>query len=124
MKVLILAGDVELEAELYDTPTAEKIWDALPISSAVSRWGGEIYFPAGVEAEPEEDAREEQEPGNICYWCAGRAVAIFFGRTPASTSDLPRAIEPVNLIGRISGDPSVLENVEEGERISMLRLSP
>ncbi len=122
MRVLISAGEVEVEAELYPTPTGRKVWEALPIESVAHRWGDEIYFSAGVDAELEEDARAEQEVGNICYWCEGRAVAIFFGRTPASTSHKPVAVEPVNLIGRLTGDAGILRKVKEGERIRMSRL--
>ncbi len=43
-EVVIRAGEVAIRARLLDTPTAERIWAALPIYSAAKTWGGEIYF--------------------------------------------------------------------------------
>ncbi|NOZ59394.1 MAG: hypothetical protein GXO66_07470, partial [Euryarchaeota archaeon] len=71
MKVRLTIGEVELEGELYDTPTARRVYAALPLESEARRWGDEVYFHVPVEAELEEDAKEEQEVGNICFWCAG-----------------------------------------------------
>ncbi len=121
MRVRITIGDIELEGELFDTPTARKVYRSLPLESEVNRWGDEVYFYVPVEAELEEDAREEQEVGNICFWCAGRAIAIFFGPTPVSISGEPRAVEPVNLIGRVTGDVSVLRKAKDGDRVRVER---
>ena len=40
----IAAGAIEVAAELNDTPTADLVWEALPISAPGSTWGDEIYF--------------------------------------------------------------------------------
>ena len=117
MKVRITVGEVELEGELFDTPTARKVYESLPLASRANRWGDEVYFSVPVEAELEEDAKEEQEVGNICFWCAGRAIAIFFGPTPASIAGEPRAIEPVNLIGKVIGDARALKKVKDGDSV-------
>jgi hypothetical protein len=117
VRVRLTIGGVEVEGELYDTPTARRVYAALPLESEARRWGDEVYFYVPVEAELEEDAREEQEVGNICFWCAGRAVAIFFGPTPASVAGEPRAVEPVNLIGRVRGNADALRGVREGDRV-------
>jgi hypothetical protein len=37
-------GDLILDAELLDTPTAKAIAAALPLTSSVLTWGEEIYF--------------------------------------------------------------------------------
>jgi|Deesub1362A_J573_1020465.scaffolds.fasta_scaffold15672_1 hypothetical protein len=121
MKVKIIINGIEIRGELFDTPTAKKVYQSLPLESEVNRWGDEIYFYVPVEAELEEDAREEQEVGNICFWTAGKAIAIFFGSTPVSVSGEPRAIEPVNLIGRITGDVSVLRKTKDGDRVRVER---
>ncbi|HUV89743.1 MAG TPA: cyclophilin-like family protein, partial [Anaerolineae bacterium] len=49
-KILISAGDVSLEAELNDSPTARQIWEALPIVGTAQTWGDEIYFEIPVQA--------------------------------------------------------------------------
>lgn len=46
--ILIVAGEVSMEAELNDGPTAGKILDALPIEGSAQTWGDEIYFSIPV----------------------------------------------------------------------------
>ena len=86
-KIIISAGDVSLPAELDDKPTAQQIWEALPIEGRANVWGDEIYFGIPVKAEQEPDARDEVEVGELGYWPPGSAFCIFFGPTPASTDD-------------------------------------
>ncbi len=54
---------------------------------------------------------------DICYWPPGRALAVFFGRTPASTGPDPVPANEVNLVGRIIGDASVLKKAKGASRI-------
>jgi uncharacterized protein len=87
----------------------------LPIEGRAARWGHEFYFtiPAMI-AERESDAREEMEIGELGYWVEGQAVAIFFGPTPASRADEPRAIAPVNVLGKIEAHAESLDRLEDG----------
>ncbi|MEM2914010.1 MAG: cyclophilin-like fold protein [Candidatus Bathyarchaeia archaeon] len=96
--------------------TAEAIIKALPIESRVNRWGEEVYFSTNVRQE-EEKSQEEVEVGDLGYWPPGKAFCIFFGRTPASTSSKPRAASPVNVFGRVTGDPKVFSKTKSGEKI-------
>jgi hypothetical protein len=113
-KINISVGKVSLAAELLDTPTATRILDALPIEGSANVWGDEIYFdiPLGLEQEP--DARADVAVGDLAYWPAGQAFCIFFGPTPVSTGDLPRAYSPVNVFGRILGDARQLKGISGG----------
>ncbi len=115
--IKITAGQVQLEAQLNDGPTASMIAEALPITGAARRWGEEIYFPIPVQAELEADAREVVEPGELGYWPSGNAFCIFFGPTPASHGDEIRAASAVNIIGNIVGDLSQLSNVPNGAEV-------
>lgn len=116
------AGGVELVADLRDTPTAEALWDALPISSRAARWGEEFYFPApGVLADIEEDARDVLAVGEIGFWVQGAAIAVFFGPTPASRAGEPRAVVPVNVVGRIRSDATALSRLDDGVVFTMDR---
>ena len=56
-RIKITAGSVELKAELLDTPTADAVYESLPIQSQASTWGEEVYFstPVSVVREPDED---------------------------------------------------------------------
>jgi hypothetical protein len=110
-----------LEAALNDGPTARQIWEGLPIEGSANRWGDEIYFAIPVEAPVEEDAREIMAVGELAYWPTGSAFCIFFGRTPVSTDERPRAYSPVNVLGRVTGEVSVLRAVSSGTPIRLTR---
>jgi len=118
-QIKITAGQVQVEAELNDCPTAKAIADALAIRAKAQRWGGEIYFSIPVTAELEEDARQVLQPGDLGYWPTGNAFCIFFGATPASQGDEIRAASAVNIIGRIKGDLSQLWGVPDGADVSI-----
>jgi hypothetical protein len=120
--IKITAGKVSAGAELKDTPTADAIWDALPISGAASIWGDEIYFGIPVKLGLEEEAQEVVELGDLGYWPAGHAFCIFFGRTPASLGDEIRPASAVNVFGKVSGDPKVFKAVRSGETVTIERV--
>jgi hypothetical protein len=120
-KIRITAGEVSVEAALNDSPTATKIWDALPIEARGNTWGDEIYFSIPVDATPEKDARDLVAVGELGYWPPGTAFCIFFGRTPASTDERPRAASPVNIIGKVQGDATAFRAVSSGTRVRLER---
>jgi len=51
-RITITAGPVTMEAELNNSPTAQKIWQALPVTGQASTWGDEVYFEIPVRAGP------------------------------------------------------------------------
>ncbi len=112
------AGGVEATAVLNDSSTADKVWDALPINSEGSTWGDEIYFRVPVEAE-EDDAQEVVSMGDVAFWPPGQALCLFFGPTPASRGDEIRPASPVNVVGRIEGDATVLKQVKSGATVTV-----
>ncbi|MDY6971427.1 MAG: cyclophilin-like fold protein [Thermodesulfobacteriota bacterium] len=118
MRIRIILGQLALDAELYDTPTACKVAGALPIRTSFNTWGDEIYFSIPVEAELDESAREEVEAGDLGYWPTGQAFCIFFGPTPMSTGGKIIPASAVNIVGRIIGDAARLkEAMQENEVI-------
>ncbi|HHS98434.1 MAG TPA: hypothetical protein ENK08_11190 [Chloroflexi bacterium] len=121
MRIRIAADGVSLLAELNQSPTARIIWDALPFEGTANTWGDEVYFEIPVEAELEPDARAEVEVGELGYWPVGRALCIFFGPTPASTDDRPRAYSPVNVVGRVLGDATTARGIRDGMRVRVER---
>ena len=122
-KIVIVAGSLRVEAELNDGPTARQIWAALPIEGSASTWGDEIYFEIPVVAGQEPDARAGVEVGELGYWPVGHAFCIFFGPTPVSTDDRPRAYSPVNILGRVLGDATVFRAVKGGTAVQIERAS-
>jgi len=117
--IVIEAGEISLEAELNDSQTAARIYAALPLEGTANLWGDEIYFEIPLEIEAESEAREEVEAGDLAYWPAGRALCIFFGPTPVSTDSRPRAYSPVNVFGRVVGDPSRLSRVPHRQKLAV-----
>jgi hypothetical protein len=121
-KINISVEKLSIVAEMYDTPTAQKIIEALPLESAVNVWGDEIYFDIPLNLEQEPDARADVEVGDLGYWPAGPAFCVFFGPTPVSTGDQPRAYSPVNVFGRVLGDVKQLKTVSGGATIKVTRV--
>lgn len=119
--IRITAGKVRAEASLNDSVTATKVWEALPIEGRANTWGDEIYFSIPVQAAQEKDAREIVAVGELGYWPPGSAFCVFFGRTPASTDDRPRAASAVNILGRIRGDATAFKAVASGTRVRLER---
>ena len=120
-KISISIGTLVLEAELLDTPTASRILDALPIEGSANVWGDEIYFDIPLSLAPEADARAEVEVGDLAYWPAGPAFCIFFGPTPVSTDERPRAYSPVNIFGRVLGDAGRLKGTPNGAAVKVAK---
>ncbi|MFQ5483990.1 MAG: cyclophilin-like fold protein [Desulfobacterales bacterium] len=121
-QITISVEGLSLSAELNDSETAQKISEALPIEGTVNIWGEEIYFDIPVYADQASDAREEIEVGTLAYWPAGSALCIFFGRTPVSTGEKPRAYSPVNIVGHVSDDVEPLKSVSNGSTIRIAGL--
>ena len=116
-RIRITVGKVALTAELNDSETASAVWEALPIRGEASRWGEEIYFEIPVRVKEAADARQDMEVGELAYWPVGAAFCIFFGRTPASRTEQPRAYSNVNPLGKISGDAKRFGSVRDGETV-------
>jgi uncharacterized protein len=119
--ITITAGGVSASAELFEGPTADAVWEALPLEAAANIWGVEIYFSIPVVADQEPDARADVAVGDLGYWPLGHAFCIFFGRTPASIGDAGRAASAVNVIGRVLGDATVFRRVSSGAPVRLER---
>ncbi len=115
-KIEIIAAEVRAEAELKNTKTAQTIWDALPITGRANTWGDEIYFSIPVNLK-EENAQAVVGLGDLGYWPPGKAFCIFFGLTPSSRGDEIRPASPVNVFGRVLGDPKIFKQVKDGTEV-------
>ena len=110
LRITLSIGGHELPGILNDSETSVALGKRLPLDVKMSRWGEEYYGglddSLGVSMAP--DARTEMAIGALAYWLPGNALCIFFGPTPASEGDEPRAASEANPVGQLSGDMSVL----------------
>jgi len=119
IKIITSYGGIDAEIDEKRNPkTAKAVIKALPINGSASRWGDEIYFEIPVKLE-EENSQQEVEVGDLAFWVEGFCLCIFFGRTPVSTSEKPKAYSRVNVFGKINDKNAVeiLKKVKSGERI-------
>jgi|Deesub1362A_J573_1020465.scaffolds.fasta_scaffold00018_16 hypothetical protein len=125
MKMKITAGNVEKRIKLYEDlapETIKALVSALPVKGYVKRWGDEIYFETPIIVDIEENSKEYVELGDVAYWIPGRAICIFFGKTPISKGDEIRPASGVNVIGKVVGDAKELRSVKEGTQIVIDRV--
>jgi hypothetical protein len=119
--IRINAGRIEANAELTENKTAQAVWDGLPIKAQAETWGDEIYFSIPVHLELD-DGQEVVKAGDLGYWPPGNAFCIFFGTTPVSKKNEIRPASPVNVFGKITGNPRVFGGVKSGTDISITRI--
>lgn len=107
----------EVIADLRESPTTTKLLAALPCKATANTWGDEVYFSLPVAAQLEPDAQQVVDPGSVCFWVDGSALALPFGRTPISKGSECRLVTKCNLLGKIAGDPGTLKSVRDGDEI-------
>jgi uncharacterized protein len=121
MKLRLEFGNLQLILNLLETPTARALFDAAPFEARASTWGEEVYFTTPVSAKLEPDARQIVEPGTVCFWTEGDALALPYGRTPISTDERPKLASRCNILGRLEGNPRDLAKIRAGEKISVTK---
>jgi len=116
MKLRLSSSEANILFELRDTPTARALFEAAPFEARAQTWGDEVYFSTPVSAKLEPDARQVVEPGTVCFWTQGDALALPFGRTPISTDARPKLVNPCNVLGSIA-DFSPLKRIKAGDKV-------
>ena len=119
MKLRIAASGVSLQIILNETATAKAVFGAAPFEARASTWGEEVYFTTPVSAKLEPDAQQIVEPGTVCFWTEGDALALPYGPTPISTDERPKLANRCNVLGRIEGNPRDLARIRSGEKITV-----
>lgn len=123
-RIRISSGNLSFSATLTDNRAARALWKRLPVEAKASTWGHEIYFPVPIELASTKDDQDIVGMGDIAYWPPGSAVCIFFGTTPASRGEEIRAASPVTPLGKVEGDPTLFNAVEDGQLVRLEREKP
>jgi hypothetical protein len=119
-EIVIRAGRVALRARLLDTPTADRIWQQLPIYSSAEPWGESIHFETTVETGREMGARRNVKAGEIAFWVEDDRIIIGYGMTPLSKRGEIRLPSPANVFAIALDDVQALAGVRPGERVAVL----
>jgi len=119
MKLRISAAGASFEVVLDQTPTAKALLGAVPFEARAQNWGEEVYFSTPVSVKLEPDARQVVEPGTVCFWTEGDALALPYGRTPISTDERPKLASRCNVLGKIVGDARLLSRIKSGDPIKV-----
>lgn len=120
-RLLIRVGTIEVDCELFDTPTADALWNAAPFKARANTWGDEVYFSTPVSCKAESNAKTVMELGELAFWLAGDSIAIGWGPTPVSRGDEIRLASPANVWGKALTDVRLLRNARPGAAIEVLR---
>lgn len=118
-RLTVTVDGTPLDAEWTDDApeTRRAVAAALPLSGEATRWGEELYFRTSVDV-PAENARAEVDVGTLAYWPQGNALCLFWGPTPASHGEEPRAASPVNVLARVD-DVGPLSSLSGGASVSV-----
>ncbi len=122
-KITISVGDLNVKAELTDTPCAQAIAKALPLEARPNTWGDEFYFTIPVSMSLDETATTKIAIGDIGFWPPGNALAIFFGPTPISNGPDPVPASEVNVVGKIIGGATALRKAKGAMKIRIEKTS-
>ena len=120
MKNIILkTNNIYLEAELNDNSISNGILERVPITSTVSTWGDEIYFTIPQISTSGLHGTIDVEKGDVAFWPEGNCLCVFFGRTPASTSEKPVPASEVVLVGKIVKGIEDISSIKSGDEIKV-----
>ncbi len=117
----ITIDDIPIRAELFETETADAIYETAPFSSDAQLWGEEVYFHTPLSLPREPDARAVVELGELAFWTEGNSIAIGFGPTPISVGTEIRLASPCNIWGRALDDVKALINAGPGAMVHVTR---
>ena len=120
--VALEIGRVALRVTLQPTPTADRLWMALPLFSVAETWGESIHFALPVECGRERGARINGEIGQVYYWGEDNRLIIPFGPTPISRPGEIRLPRPCNVMALTQDDVLALRVVTPGEKVSLNRV--
>ena len=112
-----------MTANLRSTSTVKQLLAVLPQDAVANTWGEEVYFELPVAVPLESDALQVVEPGTVCFWVEGSALALPFGPTPISHAGESRLVTRCNVLGKVEGDSRELQSIKQGMSVRVELLS-
>ena len=108
--------NIEIELDDSHSPnTVKKFVESLPFTVGMNLWGDEIYTDESPIKEKEENAKPLVELNDVAYWPSGKAICLFYGKTPIGKKDEIKPYSPVNVIGKIlKPKKSILTKISGG----------
>lgn len=108
-------GEAEGELVRFLAPrTIDTIVRRLPVEGRAALWKEEVYFEIPVKI-GEEKAKPTVETGTIAFWPMGSALCVFYGQS--------QPYSPVNILGKITKNLNLFEQVKSGATIKVELLS-
>lgn len=112
-----------LELDDSSSPqTVSEFIDKLPFTVNLNVWGDEIYTSESPISQPEENAKSPVNLNDVAYWPSGKAVCLFYGPTPLSSSGEIVPASPVNILGKILSPNKEILKLADGKEATF-RLS-
>jgi hypothetical protein len=108
---LIIKGIGTAEGELIrikSPRTTDAILKALPLEGMAALWQDEVYFDIPIKMGNEKSSPNVKK-GDLAFWPMGSAFCIFWGDT--------QPYSPVNLIGKVTKNLELFEQVKRGTKI-------
>jgi hypothetical protein len=119
-EILIRIGRVVLRARLLDTPTADRVWAALPLYGTANVWGAAVEIATPLESGRERGARQAVRSGEIAFRPEAGSILIVYGRTPVARGGELRLPSPGNIWAEALDDVAVLSGTRPGDKASIL----
>ena len=103
--VRIIVEGLVLAGELNDGEAGRALATRLPLAWSADRWGMEYYGPLDQPmGYPQGQGKQDMEVGEMAFHPDSGLLCLFFGPTPMSRGEQPRAAFPVLSVGMVRGD--------------------
>jgi uncharacterized protein len=118
---LVKARTLVVRIQLAQTPTADRLWQQMPLHSTIETWGNSVHFETHVETGRDRTARLNIGPRDVAFWSEDDRVILAWGPTPISRPDEIRLMRPCNIWAQALDDVSVLAELTPGECVMLAR---
>lgn len=123
--IMEIKNSISTVLELDDSfspKTVSEFIDKLPFTVDLNVCGDEIYTSESPISQPEENVKSPVNLNDVAYWPTGKAVCLFYGPTPLSSSGDIVPASPVNILGKISSADKEILKLADGKEATF-RLS-